>query len=273
MIPIRTTEQVFAGMHRAKKGSAYCTNFYPAQQKWEAWIARSELHVQHGRDATFFLRKDRDFWHLYFCASSLDALQRDLGDFKELETEPMVTDILGNDATMDALMPCMKSVGLRCYKKLVRMVRPAWEEAASPCDDVHFAHTPDAREVQEMLEGAFDRYAKQLPSFEEIETAAEASQILLLKRDAILAGLLFFETCGVTSTLRYWAVSEKFRGSYVGSSLMRHYLASQRGVCRFTLWVDADHHEVIGKYRHYHYATDGVVDYVLANDWIQDETD
>ena len=268
MLPIQTIQQVFDGILRSKSGPGFCTNFYPAPQKLEAWISHSALAVQQGQETTFFFRRDHDFWHLSYCAPSIQALQRDLCALEELKTERVVADVLGIPEALDALLPVMDGAGMRRYKRLVRMVRPTREITASAGDGVLLATRHDAGAIMVLLETAFDRYAMQLPSPEEIEAAVESSEILLLKRSDALAGLLFFETHGVTSTLRFWAVAQEFHGTCVGSSLIWHYLATQGGVRRFVLWADADDRVLIEKYRHYHYAEDGVVDYVLTNDLI-----
>ncbi len=268
MLPVQTTQQVFEGMLRAKSGPDFCTNFYPVRQKLEAWVAHNALAFQQGGETTFFFRRDRNFWHLFYCAPSIQALQRDLCTLEELQTERVVADVLGTPEALEAWLPMLESAGLRRYKRLARMGRPAREIAAAVADGVALATRHDAGAIVALLEKAFDPFAKQLPSLEEIEAAAGGSEILLLKRGGALAGLLFFETRGVTSTLRFWAVAQEFRGSCVGSALIRHYLAGQRGVQRFVLWADGDDRVLIEKYRHYHYAEDGVVDYVLANDLI-----
>jgi len=259
---------VFEGILGAKAGPEFCTNFYPVRQKLEAWIARNALAVGQGKETTFFFRRDHDFWHLFYCAGSIQASVRDLCALEELKTERVVADVLGSSEALAAWLPMLEGAGMRRYKRLVRMGRPALNITADVSDGVIFATRHDAGAIVALLEKTFDRYAKQLPTPEEIEVAAEASEILLLKRGEALAGLLFFETRGVASTLRFWAVAQDFRGTCVGSSLIRHYLASQRGVQRFVLWADADDRVLIEKYRHYHYAEDGVVDYVLANDLV-----
>jgi ribosomal protein S18 acetylase RimI-like enzyme len=80
--------------------------------------------------------------------------------------------------------------------------------------------------------------------------------------------LLFFETQGLASSVRFWAVSEKFRDRRVGSALMQHYFQIHGSVRRFTLWVNASNENAITKYRHYGYAPDGLMDHVLVNQMI-----
>jgi GNAT superfamily N-acetyltransferase len=83
-----------------------------------------------------------------------------------------------------------------------------------------------------------------------------------------LAAMLFFETQGFTSTVRYWVVSDKFQSRGFGSALMRHYFTLQSAVRRFILWVTIDNENALQKYRHYGYTPDGLVDHVLVNSLI-----
>ena len=101
----------------------------------------------------------------------------------------------------------------------------------------------------ELLDASFDRFADQLPTVYEIEAALDNRQIIAVKSKGSLAALLFFETQGFMSTLRYWAVAEPFRAMRCGSALMRHYLGSHHAVRRFILWVAAGNRDAIQKYR------------------------
>lgn len=279
MIAPESVEEVFAAIEQSKeKATAFCTNFFPAKSKLEAWIEQKTLKVQSSPETTFFLRRDRDFWHLYFCARDPDALGASLKKLAELKTERVVLDVLGKREELAALLPALTAAGLQPYKELVRMARGAatQEEFAQFPDEFKarpsVAERGDGQAVLALIESAFDPYAKQIPSLDEIESAIEACQILIVRQGQDPAGLLFFETRGVTSTLRFWAMARKFRDLHLGSTLMRHYLISQAVVRRFVLWVNADNEDALRKYRHYHYATDGVVDCVLANEWILDES-
>jgi ribosomal protein S18 acetylase RimI-like enzyme len=127
------------------------------------------------------------------------------------------------------------------------------------------AERADVPTILNLLVGAFDRYAEQLPTAAEIESAVAAGQIFVVRMDDTLAGLLFFETQGMTSTLRYWLVTEGFRDRHVGAALMRHYLATQSAVRRFLLWVIASNDNAVQKYRRYGFAPDGLVDQVLVS--------
>ncbi len=267
---VRSAQEVFDAMSWVKAhGITFCTNIYPTQEKIEGWIAHNQLRAVRCGDSAFFLRRDRDFWRLDFCAPDADALRRDLGALRQLQTERVVSELVGKAETLDALLPALESAGLRRYKCLARMVRTAWKGTpAAPGDGVVLPDKRDAPSILGLIEATFDRFAEQIPTQEEIEAAIYSRQILTLRCGEALAGLLYYETRGVTSTLRYWVVAPAFQGRSVGAALMRHYLATQEQVRRFVLWVDSDNQNAISKYGHYHYATDGVVDHVLANEWI-----
>lgn len=269
MGPATTVGQVFDAIQKVKSHApGFCTNFFPLERKLQGWIDHGELFEEIRAGATFFLRKDRDFWHLYFCAASRESLERELAILPVLKKEPVVVDLIGNEGAVKDLSSLMEPEGFRPYQKLYRMARinqaasPASGAAGAPVD---FAGRPDAPAILELLCRSFDRYAEQLPMLYEIEAAIDSRQILAAKREEKLAGLLFFETQGLTSTVRYWLVDEAFRAFRFGSALMQRYFATQPMVRRFVLWVLADNENAIQKYQHYGYAADGLVDLVLAN--------
>jgi len=273
MAPVTTVAQVFDALQGAKAGaSAFCTNFFPAHAKVQGWIDHGELLGELRDLSAFFLRKDRDFWHLYFCAANVAALQREVSAIPSLRTERVAVDLVGSEAVLGELLKVVESAGFQRYARLLRLARPNQSGQPQPSADgteVLCADKTDCQAITDLLECAFDRYADQLPMLYEIEAAIEAHQILAVKCDRALAALLFFESQGFTSTIRYWAVAERFRSHRFGSALMRHYLAAQSAVRRFVLWVTADNENAVLKYRHYGYAPDGLVDHVLVNEMIR----
>jgi len=281
MSPVRRVAEVFDAIQHARAGAtAFCTNFFPVQARLQSWIDHEQLWSELRDGALFFLRKDRDFWHLYFCAADLRSLKRVIPTLPSLSNEPVVLDLIGNEAALADLIGIFEASGLRRYARLVRLARAAAATSLSPSDgekcaqssaarDVAFADQSDSDSIRALLESSFDRYADQLPMPCEIEAAIANRQILVIKIGGLLAALLFFETQGFTSTVRYWAVAQSFRSHRLGSALMRHYFSSQSAVRRFILWVTANNENALQKYRHYGYAPDGLVDHVLANPMIR----
>jgi ribosomal protein S18 acetylase RimI-like enzyme len=273
MSPVSTVSQVFDSIQGAKAGApAFCTNFFPTQSKLQGWIDQGELLGERRDRSAFFLRKDRDFWHLYFCAPDLATLQQEVTALPVLKTERVTIDLVGSEAVLGELLNVVGAAGFRRYARLIRLVRagqPAQPQSSADGTEVLCADKSDCPAIINLLEGSFDRYADQLPALYEIEAAVAARQVLAVKRQGILAALLFFETQGFTSTVRYWVVDQRFRSHRFGSALMRHYLAAQSAVRRFILWVTADNEDAVLKYRHYGYAPDGLIDHVLVNEMIR----
>src|SRR5262249_62351967 len=114
-----------------------------------------------------------------------------------------------------------------------------------------------------------DRFADQLPTPYEIEAAITARQIFIIKQNGEIAALLFFETQGLTSTIRYWLVASQFHSRGFGSALIRHYFVTPPAVRRFMLWVTATNENAIQKYQHYGYKPDGLVDHVLVAEFVK----
>ena len=269
MNSLHTVEKVFEGIQTAKSGARdFRTNFFPVPSKLQAWIARDELLGVVRDGVAFFFRKDRDFWHFYYCAASLTALRREVVTLNELRSEPMVTDILGNESAIGDIMAVLQEVGFRHHARLQRMSRAAWPgnpQSAPGNVEVVCAEKASCQAILNLIESEFDCYAEQLPRLCDVESAAEQGRILTVKLNDQIGGLLFFETQGQASTIRYWVVEERYRAFRIGSTLMLHYLATQKDARRFTLWVNANNEKAIRKYRHYGYACDGLLDLVLAN--------
>ena len=269
MSPLTTVAQVFDAVQQAKAGaSAFCTNFFPAQGKLQAWINHGELFGELRDRSAFFLRNDRDFGHLYFCASDIATLQQHISALPCLKTERVAVDLVGREAALRELLNAVESGGFRPYTRLLRLARPgepAQPPSAAEGAEVFYPERTDCQSILNLLESAFDRYADQLPALYELEAAMAARQVLAIKCDGALAALLFFETQGLTSTVRFWVVDPRFRSHRFGSALMRHYFAAHHSVRRFVLWVTAANENAVSKYRHYGYAPDGLVDHVLVN--------
>jgi len=265
MTPIQTPSQVFDAVQSAKAGApAFCTNFFPVESKLRGWIDHGELFAELRNGATFFFRKDRDFLRLYFCAADVAALQREMVARPCVQTERVITDLVGKGPALDDLASAIESAGFRRHTLLQRLVRAAGPESAADGPPVGFAEKADSQAVLRLIESLFDHYGEQLPTLYEIESAVASRQILAARSNGKLAGVLFFETQGLASTIRFWAVAETFRDLKTGSALMRQYLKIHDAVRRFTLWVNANNENAIRKYRHFGYAPDGLIDRVLA---------
>lgn len=276
MTPFCTVTEVFAAIQTVKAGAAdFCTNFFPDQQKLKGWVEKHELLGESCPGALFLFRRERDFSRLFFCAASPAALREGLATLPDLRDERMVADVVGAETALTGILAELEASGFRRYRQLQRMIRPG-QTSLPPVvraeQPVTLAESADAPAIMKLLAGAFDRYAEQLPTASEVESAVVGGQVFVVRIGDALAGILFFETQGMTSTLRYWLVAEAFRDRHVGAALLRHYLATQSAVRRFLLWVIASNDNAVQKYRRYGFAPDGLVDHVLASAPIYNES-
>ncbi len=271
MSPVQTVAQVFDAIQQVKAGAVdFTTNFFPVEKRLQDWIVRGEFGYVLNSGVVFFFRRDRDFHHLYYCASSSKTLQDGIAAIEQLKAERVVLDVVGKDGVIVESLSKWEQVGFRRYTKLFRMARMATPAPTLHDEgDIGYAEFADTPQILLLLEEEFDRFGEQIPLCYELESAVAQKQILIARRAGKVAGLLFFETQGVSSTLRFWTVDDKFRSLRLGSALMRHYFSSQNAVKRFVLWVAADNANAVQKYEHYGYKPDGLVDYVLANQHIR----
>lgn len=265
--PVCNIKEVFEGIQNAKVDAKdFRTNFFPVQTRLQAWIDHGELLIFLRVGVTFFFRKDRDFWHFFFCASDLTALQREACTLSEMAPQQMATNLVGIEPFLEDLLIALQRAGFRRYAQLQRMVRMGThEEFLSNTRNlrVSYAEKSDCPLILRLIENSFDPYAEQPPMSYEIESAIRARQVLVVKVSDNIAGLLFFETQGLTSAVRFWVVDESFRSLHIGSALMLQYFNIHRAVRRFTLWVNSTNANAVRKYTHYGYAPDGLLDYVL----------
>jgi hypothetical protein len=271
MTPVRTAAEVLEAIQNVKAGAtAFCTNFFPVQSKLENWVVHQELDFRSFDGVTFFLRKDRDFAHLYFCAANSGALGRELPHLLSTTPAKLSVDLVGPEASLSDLLSLTEQAGFRRYSRLVRLARAASVAAPAAAKEastgIELAAQTDAAEILNLIESSFDKFADQLPTLYEIEAAISTGQIFTVKQIGEIAALLFFETQGLTSTIRYWLVAQQFHSRGLGSALIRHYFSSQPAVRRFILWVTATNDNAIQKYQHYGYAPDGLVDHVLVSE-------
>jgi len=268
MTPVRTAGEVFEAIQKVKTGAtAFCTNFFPVQSKLENWVAHQELSSHSCDGVTFFLKKDRDFAHLYFCASEPAAFGRQLNQLPALTSDKLSIDLVGQEASLTELLKLTEQGGFSRYSRLVRLARAATTLTSVRTGvAIELAAEGDAPAILSLIGELFDRYADQLPLAYEIEAAIAAKQIFVIRQNSEIAALLYYETQGLTSTIRYWLVAAPFHARGFGSALIRHYFSNQPAVRRFVLWVTATNDNAIQKYQHYGYAPDGLVDHVLVRE-------
>ena len=239
---VQSADEVGKLVSRVKStATEYCTNFYPTPAKLQNWVRHAELWCENAEGAVFFLRKDRGFTHLSFCAKSRDSLKRGIENLPIVKEEPFVLDLVGAEAALVPFWELLKTQGFSLYQRLFRMTRTVSpEHEAMPAADARVvtAAVDDCQAILDFLLQSFDCRAEQIPMLYEIRDAVDLGKILVVRQGQDLAGLLFFETQGMTSTLRYWLVDRGFRDQRIGAALMSRWFLdhpkTRRQVARVT---------------------------------------
>ncbi len=274
MAPVTRLNDVLEAVQRARQNAPnFCTNFFPVEPVLRLWIQQGDLSARSEAGCAFFLRRDRDFFHFYFAAPEAAALGRGLAALNDIHSEPVVVDLIGRPESWQPLAAVFAGCRFRPYRRLVRLARaakplPPLIPRDTPPPPVVWPDEAESGRVLELIEQFFDRYSDQLPTLDQVRAAVAAHQILAVKVGGELAALLFYETQGLTSLLRYWLVARPHESRGFGSALLREYLGSQTTVRRFLLWVAAQNERAMGKYLQYGYAADGLEDEIMVNERI-----
>ncbi len=268
MQPLTSGDLLFEAIHRIRRQAAdFTTSFFAAPEQIQYWADRGVLSQVEHSGCLLIFRRDRDFYHLYHVAAgsrqlsaALAALGGALGS-----SAVLTADLVGSPANVAIAAGIYGENGFSEYRSLIRMVRIVDPRLPpEPLDpEVAFAAPTDTPAIGSFLEGLLDRFSDQIPEPEEIRAAAERRNILIVRRGQALAGLLFFETKGLTSTLRYWYVSQCSRGQGIGARLIRAYFGLCRSAQRLLLWVASDNSDSIAKYEHYGFRREGLIDRIM----------
>jgi hypothetical protein len=206
---MHSVAEIFDAIRQTKTNApAFRTNFFPVEEKLQTGLDRGEWLGASGAATALFLRRDRDFWHLYFSAASVAALRSELVACVELKTKPVTVDLVGREAVQE-LSPVFELAGFRSrarLSRLVRLGRPVAETAVSgsavPDQRVAPAEPIDCPAIVDLLLRSFDRYAEQIPELHELEAAVRKQQVLLVKDADKAIAMLYFEAHGFTSHIR-----------------------------------------------------------------------
>lgn len=262
---LNDVESVYERIQRVRKISKkFATNFFPNEDIIKSWIDKNLFFEESFSDTTFFLRKDRNFYHLYFNTDT-ETLQSALIPLMSGIENTIVTDLIGMKGSVDELTVIFEHSGFMCHESLFRMAKVINDSSPNDAkdEDVEYAKDEDVSIIHNFLDTLFDSYAEQIPFVEEIENAVKKREILTIKHDGHLAGFLFFERTGLTSLLRYWFVDERYRDKKYGAKLMHAYFARTEATKRYLLWVIRENKNAIKKYEHYGYKADNLIDQVM----------
>jgi GNAT superfamily N-acetyltransferase len=257
--------EICAELRRIRElNKEFTTNFYAAPEQLRDWAGQGVLWLALGMRSTLLFRRDCDFEHLYHIAASRTDLAEALASLDPIPEFPIVTDLVGRPEDVAPVAEIYRENGFENYVDLVRMLRPGGAAPDTASDaSVDYANLADLPAILSFFNHQLDPFRDQIPEADEVESAIARRSILVDRCDGTLAGLLFFQYTGRTSTIRYWYVDSGCYGRGVGGRLMRTFLREHPSTARFLLWVVSGNDDAIAKYEHYGFRREKLVDQIL----------
>lgn len=238
-------------------------NYYAGAEQEQKWALNRALSQIRTPKCLLLFRSDRDFEHLYHVAASRADLAEALAWLDPTPSRPIVTDLVGRIEDVEPIAEIYRENGFEDYVELVRMVRPRGSPVDATDAAVDYAQLADLPLIMAFLDRHLDPFRDQIPEAEEVESAIARHSIFIDRCDGDPGGLLFFEDTGRTSTIRYWYVDNRCSGRGVGGRLMRTYLREHPSTARFLLWVVSNNAGAIGKYEHYGFRREEMIDRIM----------
>lgn len=261
-------DQIAAAVRQVKHGGrGFVTNFFAGPKQIESWVNRGELSFLQDERWVWIRRRDRGFFHLYYFAADADAIEESLASVDAIaEGAVLAIDLVGQDAIVAPVARVFRKHGFADQAVLVRMARSMDSNPMCHGDspDVEIALPDDAPAILSLLETTFDPYSKQIPDQDQILQAVSAGRILIVRRDAAIAGLVFFEAAGAMATLRYWCVDEAWRDQGIGAKLIKVFFNRCRTCRSIVLWVCTENESAIRRYEHYGFRRTDTKDLILV---------
>jgi GNAT superfamily N-acetyltransferase len=243
------------------------TNFFSNSEKVEIWISKNQFFTIEIGEVVFFIKKNLEFYTLFFIASSNDELDKSLTELLvNLRDEVLMLDIVQREECSDVLN-VFYSKSFNLYTSLVRMnrVNHQVDLLSISTDGIKEASKHHLIPLNNMLHSFFDEKAEQLPDEKEVVNWIENKNVLIYEEDNQIGGFLIYEITGNTLYLRYWFVHPDFREKGVGSKLFNEFETKGKDTNRHLFWVIRSNENAIKRYRHYGFVEEKMYNFVLTN--------
>lgn len=250
-----------------KSGYDFLTNFYADQQIVNFWIEEGLLSFIEYKGSSFILKKHLDFYYLYFLATEIEMLEPAIKFLINETSKVYVIDLIEKNNEAGLLPSLFEKSGFRHYENLRRMFlkKNPGKQIQVNTDENFYAVKDDVDLIFNFLKLRLDRYSEQIPTENEIKKMIKNNQMLIVREEEEIEGLLYFSKYGMVSHLMEWIVNEKFRDKHIGSSLIKKYFLLSDECSRMILWVKEQNDQAIQIYKHYGYSFDNVVDRIFVN--------
>lgn len=245
--------------------SGFITNFYLDTIKHSLWICKKLLYYEQVENVIFLIRKNSDFWNLFYCSPGLEALHKALSLFQEqYRKEKLIVDVVGTNDQCISISKIFIQEQFQNYCSLVRMSRLTPQEIPNIMNNpVRPANLDEAEDVYYLLKKYFDPKSEQIPLLDEIFSLTNEKKILIYSSENAIKGFLIYELTKSTLYLRYWFVHPEFRNRGIGSALMQHFFYEGKFTKRQLFWVIRSNSNAIKRYKHYNFIEENLFNETL----------
>lgn len=246
----------------------FLTNFFLDIPKINLLISKGILFYQNINDTIFFFKDSENFKNLYYFATTLGNLEKDLQILlAENEETTYIVDLVEKKNNIDPLRAIFLNSNFNQYTSLIRMSRLVQDTGITfkKNQNIEVANPKKALEIYNLLQNYFDTFAEQLPFIEEIELLISNDNIILYLEDDKIIGFLIYELIGLTSYLRYWFVHPDHRDKKIGSSLLNTFFELSNDTKRQLFWVIESNGNAIKRYEHFGFVKEDLLDCIMIN--------
>ncbi|MBR3622889.1 MAG: GNAT family N-acetyltransferase [Selenomonadaceae bacterium] len=246
-------------------GDEWYTNYYISDIVAKQWIKNGQLKILIGENAAFLLRQKQSFSLLYYFAASDEGLFAGMRALINETTETLSVDVLHKNDDDNKVGKIFRNIGFDKRIKLYRMRKGKSSISKAKLPKVCYAKRDDAEIIETMLSNEFDELCEQIPDIDEIKSAIDNRQIIILEDDNRVISFFWAERTGKTVLWRYWLTDPKYRSSSLaGLVLLRQVMALHEDAMQTFLWVREDNEKVIKAHEKNGFTKDGLVDDVYC---------
>lgn len=176
----------------------------------------------------------------------------------------IVCDLIGKKERVVNFVDELKNLGFDLYAIFQRMIcKNVSINAKVDVSDVELADITDAEEILEITYGEFDPLTARMHSLEELRELISRKEVLVVKREGIIAGFAIFNSeSKKVVLLDHIIVRGEFRREKIGVKLL-HYKFRLIDDSTYFLWVNENSSSAIKYHTSNGFNCDGVFDYIF----------
>lgn len=257
-------ETLVKKMSDIRKCKGFLTNSFFTMKQLSAMMNMDHVTVKSTENAIIILMEEDELIRLYFYVADITFFGQIESIIINFKGKPIIADIIGKGKQAEKIINGLQPYKFHKHSTLIRMNRPGQETRNKEVSYVTQATIDRVDEITALLYTEFDIYVSHLPNKTKLLRAIQNNEITLVIQQNEIAGLAYFEKLGEKLFYLYLLVVEKrFRGEGIADRLLMHKFNQMSKDVKCQLWVESNNHFAINKYEKYHFAPDGLVDYIM----------